>query len=323
MYSFYSISPLFAYDNYERDYTVRLTLDRLEAMQRLGGLESEQKPDGQGEISSKENQAEGAQVIPIEKTEWIKLTGNKKFELGYEFSNIIYKEPSVMREEGSMYGVSGSYTYFGWFSPLPRENNKSMLKIEGKYSSGRVDYKNSGTIDNIRDYMIEVRGLIGSVFYRRKTAVIPYLGFGYRYLNDDSGGKISSTGAYGYERESNYYYMPIGANFITDLNQGWFFETTLEYDIFIKGKQISHLSDVTPAYNDLRNRQKNGYGLRGSLRLRKEFGIVDFVLEPFIRYWNIKKSEDAYITYSGVIIGYGYEPKNNSREYGLKLAARF
>ena len=257
------------------------------------------------------------------KAEYINLVGEQAFELGYEFSNIIYKEPSVMKEEGSMQGITGSYTYFGWFPPTPEENDRSMLKLEFKYSSGRVDYENSGTIDDIKDQMIEARCLFGTVLYDNKTAVVPYIGFGYRYLNDDTKGKVSSTGALGYERESNYYYLPIGSTFFFDLNGGLFFEANLEADVLIKGKQVSRIGDVDPSYNNLSNRQRNGYGLRGSLKLRTEFIGCALIVEPFIRYWNIKKSEDAYLTYSGFIVGYGYEPRNNSTEYGLRLSARF
>lgn len=42
-----------------------------------------------------------------------------------------------------------------------------------------------------------------------------------------------------------------------------------------------------------------------------------------MRYWNIEDSEETAITYSGTLIGYGYEPENNTIEYGVKLAVKF
>jgi hypothetical protein len=48
------------------------------------------------------------------------------FEVGPEMSYITYKEPSVMKEQGIMYGIAGSYTY----------HNKLMLKVEGRGSWG-------------------------------------------------------------------------------------------------------------------------------------------------------------------------------------------
>lgn len=237
------------------------------------------------------------------------------FELGPEISYITYKEPDVMKQEGMMYGLAASYTY----------HNKLMLKAEGRFSYGQVDYKNSGTLDNIDDYVWEFRGLGGYDFsiLKKATTVTPYIGIGYRYLNDDMSGMTSSTGAIGYKRESNYLYSPIGVATITPLKNGWSFGAIAEYNIFWWGKQISHLSDVDPGFNDLKNRQNNGYGIRGSIKLQKKVEKLDFVIEPFIRYWNIKKSKDADITYYGTYVGYGYEPKNNSTEFGIMLSVMF
>lgn len=234
-------------------------------------------------------------------------------ELGTEISYIKYKEPGVMEEKGAMYGIAGSYTY----------RPKFMLKADGRFSYGQVDYKNSGTLDNIDDYTLEFRGLGGydfSVF--TASTLTPYTGIGYRYLNDDMTG-ITSTGARGYERESNYLYSPIGAEIITPLKNDWSIGATAEYDIFWWGLQKSHLSDTSLALNDIENDQDKGYGIRGSIKLLKKCEKLNFVIEPFIRYWNIKKSKETVITYSGTIIGYGYEPKNNSIEIGCKLAVKF
>jgi len=77
-------------------------------------------------------------------------------------------------------------------------------------------------MNNIDDYILEFRGLAGYDFPVSKASFLtPYAGIGYRYLNDDSSGKVASTGALGYERESNYIYSPIGVKFIADLKKGW------------------------------------------------------------------------------------------------------
>ena len=234
-------------------------------------------------------------------------------DLGTEISYIKYKEPGVMEEKGMMYGIVGSYTY----------RPKFMLKAEGRFAYGQVDYKNSGTLDSLDDYILEFRGLGGydfSVF--TASTLTPYIGIGYRYLNDDMKG-TTSTGALGYGRESNYIYSPIGVEIITPLKNDWSIGATVEYDIFWWRFQKSHLSDTGLALNDIENDQDKGYGIRGSIKFQKKGEKLDFVIEPFIRYWNIKKSKETVITYSGTIIGYGYEPKNNSTEIGCKLAVKF
>lgn len=241
---------------------------------------------------------------------------NYGLDFGTEISHIKYEEPDVMEEEGMMYGVVGSYTYRNMLNNL-------MFKLEGKGSWGQVDYENSGTMDNVDDYMLEFRGLAGydfSIF--TASTLTPYIGFGYRYLNDDLTG-TTSTGALGYERESNYFYSPIGIELIAELNYEWSLGITVEYDYFWKGIQKSHLSDANSLFNDLENDQNKGYGVRGSVKLQKQGEKFDFLIEPFIRYWNIKKSEDDDITFAGVVFGYGYEPKNNSTEIGGKIAIKF
>lgn len=236
------------------------------------------------------------------------------FEVRPEIFYMVYKEPEIMKERGVMVGLAGSYTY----------HQNLMLKLEGRGSYGKVDYRNAGEIENIQDYMLEFRGLIGYDFYLwRNLTFTPYIGFGYRYLNDDSSGKISTVGAIGYERESSYFYSPLGATLIFDLENRWSVISTLEYDLFWWGKQKTHLSDVDPGFNDLSLRQKKGYGLRGSLILQKKMDKIEIEIGPFVRYWHIKHSEAELITYYGIPIDYACEPENRSTEIGILFGIKF
>ena len=137
------------------------------------------------------------------------------------------------------------------------------------------------------------------------------------------GGEISSTGAAGYERESNYFYSPIGIEFTTPLGSSWSFGTVIEYELFWWGKQISHLSDVDPGFSDPENYQKVGYGARGSIMLERKGRNINLAIEPFIRYWNIGKSKKDDIYYNGAYWGYAYEPKNNTTEIGIIISCIF
>jgi hypothetical protein len=235
-------------------------------------------------------------------------------ELGPEISYIEYNEPDVMKEKGWMYGIVGSYTYHSRF----------MLRAEGRFSYGCLDYEGqtlvgtSVTVDNIDNYMYELRGLIGYDFLIKLSYLTPYVGIGYRYLNDDLSEYVG-----GYERESNYIYSPIGLKIITDLKNGWSLGAMAEYDIFWWGKQKSHFSDLDSGLNDVENRQTGGYGLRGSIELQKKVKTVAFAVEPFIRYWNIKESRHEDLTWYGVKITEAWEPKNHSTEYGINLLVRF
>ena len=223
-----------------------------------------------------------------------------------------------MEETGLMYGVVGSYVYRDWAKP---NTGNVMLKGEGKFSYGQVDYTSpvSGSLDNLDDYMLELRGMGGYDFEVGKSATLtPYIGFGYRYLYDDLRG-TTTTGARGYRRKSNYYYSPVGAETRIDLGNGWLIGLTAEYDIFWKGRQKSYLSDTAiSGLNDIKNDQDSGYGVRGAIRIAKNGKEVDWVFEPFFRYWDIEQSAVAV---SGNTIG--IEPANDSTEYGAQLAVRF
>lgn len=237
----------------------------------------------------------------------------QEIEIGAEVSHIKYEEPDVMNEKGMMYGISGDFTY----------HKDYMVGAETKLSYGQVDYENSGTMDDIDDVMFEIRGIGGyDIPIFSSSVITPYIGLGYRYLYDDLRG-TTSTGASGYRRESNYYYSPIGIETLTDLGNKWFLGLRIEYDYFWKGVQKSYLSDYSSTAKDIENDQDKGYGVRASIKLKKNSERVDWSIEPFVKYWDI---EDSDLAYSGIInglISYGYEPKNNSTEIGVKIGAQF
>jgi hypothetical protein len=238
------------------------------------------------------------------------------FSLGTEISYIKYEEPGYMEDKGEMYGLFFSYAY----------HNKLMTKIEGKFSYGEINYDGAYqdgtplTIKRIPDFMLELRWLLGYDFNISKAVTItPNFGVGYRYLQDN----LQDKSPAGYQRESNYIYIPMGVEAVANLGKGWSLGSKAEFDIFLWGRQISYLSDVDSGYWEIENEQMKGYGARGSVFIAKKFEKVGFMIEPFIRYWNIRESREAYIVYDGYAVGYGVEPNNNSTEIGCKLAITF
>jgi hypothetical protein len=235
-------------------------------------------------------------------------------KLGTEVSHIKYEEAGLMKETGTMFGIAGSYVY----------HNKIMLKAEARGAAGKVDYDGQlsdgtpYTIDGIRDFMFEPRILIGFDMPYRHVVLTPYAGIGYRALWDKMG-----KDAIGYDRQSNYLYAPLGIEALIELNRDWSLGTTAEADMFIRGLQHSYLSQCDVGYGDITNKQTQGYGLRGAIRLIKKSRRVDIEIEPFVRYWHIEDSEAVPVTWKGTIIGYGYEPENNSTEIGAKIAIKF
>ena len=75
--------------------------------------------------------------------------------------------------------------------------------------------------------------------------------------------------------------------------------------------------------NDLTNKQQDGYGFQTSFKLQKQGRPFDIVIEPFFRWWKVEDSEIAYLTCQGVLIGYGWEPKNYTKETGVRVSLVF
>jgi hypothetical protein len=237
------------------------------------------------------------------------------WEIGADISHIAYKEPDIMTQKGTMYGISAAYIY----------RDGVMIRVMGRYGYGKVDYHNSGTINGIDDSIFEIRMLGGYDFkISNSFTITPFIGLGYRYLKDDMAGRITSAGDVGYLRESNYCYSPVGIEAINVFNRGWSVGIILEYDIFLKGMQKSHFSTAIAGYNDIENNQKSGFGARGSIIIKKQTDHVSYGVEPFIRYWNIDDSDVQNLTCSGSCAGsVVWEPKNNSTEIGVRFFVGF
>jgi hypothetical protein len=263
------------------------------------------------------------------------------FDIGPEVYYYKYDEldPSVVgglgevliKDTGVFYGVAGGYSYRGWAPVTERESLSGLLglrlRAEGRYAQGQVDYDGSTwggeprAISGIGDCIVEGRVLVGPDFAIGNAAGLGfsientlstlYTGFGYRYLNDDMGRFRG-----GYERESNYYYLPIGLTAVRQAGEEWRLGGTIEFDWLIQGVQKSHLSD-TGLLSDVENDQNRGFGLRASVKLQKT-GKANLIIEPFVRCWCIAKSQVE--TTDGIEV---LEPKNRTTELGVVLAIGF
>lgn len=257
-----------------------------------------------------------------------------KYEIGMESYRIRYAEPNFMKFRGRMQGVFLNLAY------RPHENKKwerfsdsfspesdiNMFRFEGQYSWGMDAYDSEGTgeSENEKNHMLELRGLFGyDLPVNDKFLITPYAGFGYRYFNNDSGGMRSTTGHWGYDRESNYYYLPLGVDATKKFSKPWQVSLRVEYDCLIQGVQYSHLEDVDSGYSTLRNVQTDGYGVRGHIRLMFTGKYLDFFVEPFIRFWSLRDSKVMTVYYDGVPDLMGVEPENNTREYGFRFGVRY
>ena len=243
------------------------------------------------------------------------------FGISIETMYFSYEEKEIDIEiDGFMYGHIGKYTYHG--------DNKLMINVALEYVFDMdIEYDGQtwdGTPvkENANDWIVECRGLIGyDHVFKGKHLITPFIGIAYRYWNDD----IDGIG--GYEREIEYLYSPIGFKTVSPLSDKWTWGLSAEYDLFWGGKVKSHLSDADPGYNDPEVDQDfwDGYGLRFSVQFKRELAKnYALSIEPYIRYWNIDKSDTEILTYNDMLTGcVVYEPENETMSYGLRLNFEF
>ncbi len=225
------------------------------------------------------------------------------WQIGGQISTYHYEEPNFALLEGERTGAIGAYTHL--------EPDRFFTRLEGRVSYGLLRYEGSGVQEDNPDLIIEIRALVGKDLpVGNNLTFSSYLGLGYRYLYSDIRG-YSSTGAVGYQRFSQYFYVPLGTTLRMKLGERSVFAPTVEFDAFLAGSQYSQLSDTgIPGYSDASNSQDSGYGYR--VYLMVETGKWSF--GPWLHYWNIGISD---------LTPQGYEPANWTREYGLELRRRF
>jgi hypothetical protein len=172
--------------------------------------------------------------------------------------------------------------------------------------------------------MLETRVLAGvDINVNDHVILNPFVGGGYRYLNDDSSKMVTDTGALGYEREANYLYSPVGVQAIFAAGSPWTARVSAEYDFFWDGTQKSHLSDAHPSLSDVDNDQDDGHGMRVSAGLQYKGESHIWWAEGFFRFWDIEDSDLQPVTFSGTLIGEGFEPANETYEFGAAIGIRF
>ena len=242
-------------------------------------------------------------------------------ELTLDFTSYSYREVDqndnfFMEDKSSPFLFSLGIRNWG--------DNKSISKAEGvswislytlEYSFGNIDYSSAET-GNMKkkyyksrlEYYISTTPLYGAEDLR------PYIGLGYRDLLDDSGFNRSSTNHLGYDRLSQYYYMPIGA--IWHINEKLSLKS--QYNYFLEGKQTSFFNEILPRSYPVNpeNIQRLGWGIDITLRSKLNDRWYTY---GFFRTWNI---EDSDLTSCSPLI-YCMEPKNQSHEIGAGISYNF
>ena len=218
-----------------------------------------------------------------------------------------YDEPGFdVNADEQLYSVGVGYThkfYGAWF-----------LRVRARYTQGegQLEIPNRGTAGGIDQRIWE-----GSIEWGRDMgfegalSIAPFIGIGYRRWNDDAGGAVTSGGGFGFDREVDYLYIPIGVTTFWALGDAWTVALRTEFRYLLDGREKGQLSDIPGVSFDLNNDFDTGRGLVGELLVRKRFSNdLAVAFGPFIRYWDIEESEvDANVA---LVV-----PENETIEGGL------
>lgn len=208
----------------------------------------------------------------------------------------------------------------GWMAGLNADaiytfRNNFFTGIEARILGGKANYSSyrTGKMDNEPQFLSETRGLFGCNWALNATTTLsPYTGLGYRYKSDSENGATSTTGHYSYERESHYWYLPVGLKYQTTLTPQLDLVIRGEYDQLITGEQRSNTLKNNKV---LKQRQNSGFGAKASVDVIKKLDnkrVISF--GPYFHYWDIKDSE--------VVAGW-VEPRNKTYEAGMSIKYHF
>ena len=204
-------------------------------------------------------------------------------------------------KQGMKYGLHGKYTF--------QPKSKYDFSAEGIVSKGEVDGSSAtGNLENEKDFSFEARTLIGKKFSKDSKW---YSGLGFRYLENDSHGRKSDKGFWGYTRRQNYY------SFIAGLSKK--FSKNLEGEI--EYNQVFGTATATHKNNDTIHEQNDSYiqpfgaGARASLKYSKDIGKAKIYGSVFTRNFLVGPSAtDEH----GM-----FEPINFTLENGVNIGVGF
>lgn len=168
-------------------------------------------------------------------------------EAGISAYQYYYEEPGLMALQGLLFDGN---TALAIQRPQDRQ---PIIRAEGRYflsDDPTYTSKNTGTSDRNYHTGFETRLLVGRHLYT---------GIGYRELMHHGEGTVTSTRHIGYDRLSQYTYIPMGIR-LTLTNA---YTLALEYRNLNAAMQTTDFSFL--GYKKIKKHQPNGYGLHANL----------------------------------------------------------
>jgi len=293
------------------------------------------------QTSQEEKRNNEIKVAPIEvypaAAQTSSLLKAHTFELGQEDFYSSFRETGDFQDykkNGEFFGLYGAYT----FRPLNAQDwliNVFHADVHGDYGIENYDFTGDGKIKDVNNYIVEPRVWFGKdLNFGKLLDLTPYAGFGYRWYFDQLNNKFSDPADDdgGNNIETQYFYIPLGAQLSFRPAVGWRIDMNGEYDFLAWGRITNFARNFTDDSQDnysfpkYTNAFRQGNGIRGSVKLIKVGGPVNYFVEPYVRYWNVKASNMVMITAynNGVPATLPYqEDKNHTTEIGARAGVEF
>jgi len=239
-------------------------------------------------------------------------TSQHEFGLSYPIY-YEYEEPKLMylrsglgeddREKniGLIYNYKNSFLFNNYLTEFEFDNSFQFFK-QNYWSNG------TGTMKDIDVEVFNSRLLYGIV---ASDKLMIKAGLGYRHLYHYWQNRQSTTGAWGYDREQDYTYIPIIAELkmpIPELDLNGTLK--VEFDYIIEGNNTSYLGYLGGANTDKDFKNDDGYTWKVSYK----FDHSGISYEPYYEFMSVEESN---------VVGGSYEPSNTTTEYGLKVTKLF
>ncbi len=230
-------------------------------------------------------------------------------------SRVEYEEPGLMSEKGLLWGA-----HIAFMNP---PNEQVSFRVQGSLVLGSMDYEGS-LVDlqsgasrphstSTQDAVFDIQGDLAAITNAEGAVLFRfYAGLGMRYWQD----RIEGAG--GYRRYTTYYFLPVGAMASAELGSSLELSVEAQYNVWLLGENQTFLSDLNPAYEDLKFKQNSGSGYQ----LAVQATLYNTTYRPFARFvyqaWDVEDSEPG-ITGGSI----WYEPKNNTSMFMTMFGMMF
>ena len=196
---------------------------------------------------------------------------------------------------GFLYNYKNAFLKNGYLSELELDTSFQSM-TQTYWSNG------TGTMEDIDVEIFNLRALYG---VQLSSKLMLKSGLGYRYLYHYWQNRQSTSGAYGYDREQDYTYIPI----LVELNSSKGI-LKFEYDYIIEGNNTSYLGYLGGTNKDLDFENNDGYMWKISF----EEEINGIIYEPYYEFLRVEDSNT---------VSASAEPQNTTNEIGFRIKKEF